>query len=76
MARKSKKRVSDREIAKKNIQKKTIENEFVTNLKLFFIIGTAIVLAGFASLQLYLNSQPPIKNLDMVFLTAMTLTYL
>ncbi len=64
MARKSKKRVSDREIAKKNIQKKTIENEFVTNLKLFFIIGTAIVLAGFASLQLYLNSQPPIKNLE------------
>ncbi len=64
MTRKSKKRVSDKEIAKKNIKKKTMENEFVSNLKLFFIVGSAVVLAGFASLQLYLNSQPPIKNLE------------
>ena len=64
MARKSKKRVSDKEIAKKNIKKKKIENEFVSNLKLICIMGAAFVLAGFASLQLYLNSQPPIKNLE------------
>ena len=64
MTRKSKKRVSDKEIAKKNIKKKTMENEFVSNLKLMMIVGSACVLAGFASLQLYLNSQPPIKNLE------------
>ena len=64
MAKKSKKSVSDKEMAKKNIKKKKMENEFVSNLKLMIIIGSACVLAGFASLQLYLNSQPPIKNLE------------
>ena len=51
-------------MAKKNIKKKKMENEFVSNLKLMIIVGSACVLAGFASLQLYLNSQPPIKNLE------------
>jgi len=64
MARKSKKRVSDKEIAKKNIKKRKMDNEFVSNLKLIVIMGAAFMLAGFASLQLYLNSQPPIKNLE------------
>ena len=64
MVKKSKKRVSDKEMAKKNIKKKKMENEFVSNLKLMIIVGSACVLAGFASLQLYLNSQPPIKNLE------------
>ncbi len=64
MAKKSKKRVSDKEIAKRNIKKKKKDNEFVSNLKFLCIIGAAFILAGFASLQLYLSSQPPIKNLE------------
>ena len=64
MARKYKKRVSDKEIAKRNIKKKKMDNEIVSNLKMVVIVGAACMLAGFASLQLYLNSQPPIKNLE------------
>lgn len=64
MARKSKKRVSDKEIARRNIKKKKIDNDFISNLKFLCIVGAAFVLAGVASLQLYLSSQPPIKNLE------------
>lgn len=64
MARKYKKRVSDKEIAKRNIKKNKIDNDFVANLKFMCIVAGAFVLAGFASLQLYLTSQPPIKNLE------------
>lgn len=64
MARKYKKRVSDKEIAKRNIKKNKIDNDFVANLKFMCIVACAFVLAGFASLQLYLTSQPPIKNLE------------
>lgn len=64
MARKYKKRVSDKEIAKRNIKKKKIDSDFVSNLKFLCIVGAAFLLAGFASLQLYLASQPPIKNLE------------
>ena len=63
MARKSKKRVSDKEIARRNIKKRKIDSDFVSNLKFLCIIAVAFVLAGIASLQLYLSSQPPIKNL-------------
>ncbi len=64
MARKRKKRVSDKEIARRNIKKKKIDSDFVSNLKFMCIVGAAFVLAGFASLQMYLSSQPPIKNLE------------
>lgn len=64
MAKKRKKRVSDKEIARRNIKKKKIDSDFVSNLKFLFIVGAAFMLAGFASLQLYLSSQPPIKNLE------------
>ena len=64
MPRKYKKRVSDKEIARKNIKKKKVENGFILNLKYLCIMGVAFVLAGFVALQLYLSSQPPIKNLE------------
>ena len=64
MAKKSKKRVSDKEIARRNIKKKMIDSDFVSNLKFLCIVGAAFILAGVASLQLYLSSQPPIKNLE------------
>ena len=64
MPRKYKKRVSDKEIARKNIKKKKVENGFISNLKYLCIMGVAFVLAGFVALQLYLSSQPPIKNLE------------
>ena len=64
MAKKYKKRVSDKEIARRNIKKKKMDSDFISNLKMLCIVGAAFVLAGFASLQLYLSSQPPIKNLE------------
>lgn len=64
MPRKYKKRVSDKEIAKRNIKKKKIESDFVSNIKFFCIVAAAFLFAGIASLQLYLTSQPPIKNLE------------
>lgn len=64
MARKYKKRESAKEIAKRNIKKQKIDNSFVSNLKFLCILAGAFVLAGFASLQLYLTSLPPIKNLE------------
>ena len=55
MAKKSKKRVSDKEIARRNIKKKKIDSDFVSNLKFLCIVGAAFILAGVASLQLYLS---------------------
>ena len=62
MSRKYKKKMSDKEIARKNVKKQKIENEFVANLKFMLMMCVAFVLAGFVALQLYLSSQPPIKN--------------
>ncbi len=64
MARKYKKKISDKEIARRNVKKKKTENNFISNLKMLCIVGAAFILAGFAALQLYLSSQPPIKNLE------------
>lgn len=66
MARKynKKKQLSDKEIARRNIKKKKMDSEFVANMKFMFILGAAFVLSAFASLQLYLSSQPPIQNLE------------
>ncbi len=64
MARKYKKRESAKEIAKRNIKKQKIDNGFVANLKFLCILTGAFILAGFASLQLYLTSLPPIKNFE------------
>ncbi len=64
MPRKYKKRMSDKEIARKNVKKQKIENGFIANLKFIMMMGVAFVLAGFVALQLYLSSQPPIKNLE------------
>lgn len=65
MARKYTKRKesSDKEIARRNINKKK-DSGFVSNLKFICILIAAFALAGFASLQVYLSSQPPIKNLE------------
>lgn len=64
MPRKYRKRVSDKEIARRNIRRKKMDNDFISNLKFLCIVAAAFVLAGIASLQLYLSSQPPIKNLE------------
>ena len=46
----------------KEPQKK--ENKFFSNLKLFVITTTALLLAGFTAFNLYLSSLPPIDNLE------------
>lgn len=58
------KHLSDKEIARRNIKNRKIENPFITNLKFLFVVICAVFLAGIVSLQLYLTSQPPIKNLE------------
>ena len=40
------------------------ENKFFSNLKLFVLTCTALMLAGFVALNLYLSSLPPIDNLE------------
>ena len=40
------------------------ENKFFTNLKIFILTCTALMLAGFVALNLYLSSLPPIQNLE------------
>lgn len=40
------------------------ENKFFTNLKMFILTCTALMLAGFVALNLYLSSLPPIENLE------------
>lgn len=46
----------------KNIKKKGYS--FFTNLKLFVLTTTALMLAGIVALNLYLSSLPPIENLE------------
>lgn len=63
MNKKSKKSVSsDKKKEQKNNRKQ--ENKFLSGIKLILLFLGACMLAGFASLQLYLASQPPIKNLE------------
>ena len=52
-------------MAKANISKNSKKKGgFFSTLKFIFIMGCACVLAGIASLQLYLSSLPPINNLE------------
>mgnify|MGYP001632375748 CR=1 FL=1 len=54
-----------KEMAKANISKNSKKKGgFFSTLKFIFIMGCACVLAGIASLQLYLSSLPPINNLE------------
>lgn len=54
-----------KEMAKANISKNSKKKGgFFSTLKFIFIMGCACVLAGVASLQLYLSSLPPINNLE------------
>ena len=39
-------------------------SKFFANLKTFILISTALMLAGFVALNLYLSSLPPIENLE------------
>lgn len=52
-----------KDIARENISRRN-ENKFFTNLKLFVLTSTALLLAGFVSFNLYLSSLPPIENLE------------
>jgi len=52
-----------KEIARENISRKK-ENKFFTNLKMFVLTMTALMLAGFTAFNLYLSSLPPIENLE------------
>lgn len=46
------------------ISQKKKKNSFFLNLKMFVLTSTALVLAGFVALNLYLSSLPPIENLE------------
>lgn len=52
-----------KDMARENISRRK-ENKFFTNLKLFILTSTALLLAGFVSFNLYLSSLPPIENLE------------
>lgn len=52
-----------KDIARENISRRS-ENKFFTNLKLFVLTSTALLLAGFVAFNLYLSSLPPIENLE------------
>ena len=57
--------IKAKEMAKSNISKKSKKNGgFFSTLKFIFIMGCACLLAGVASLELYLSSLPPINNLE------------
>lgn len=47
-----------------NNRKKKGDNMFFANLKLFVLTCTALLLASFVALNLYLSSLPPIENLE------------
>ena len=63
MARKSQSR-NYKNTAKSKQAKRKNNDGFFQILKFIFITGCACILAGIASLQLYLSSLPPIENLD------------
>ncbi|MBQ8459275.1 PBP1A family penicillin-binding protein [bacterium] len=48
----------------REINTKKQENRFFTNLKMFVLTSTALLLAGFTAFNLYLSSLPPIENLE------------
>ena len=52
-----------RDMAKSNISKSN-QGGFFSTLKYVFVLGCACLLAGVASLELYLTSLPPIENLE------------
>ena len=52
-----------KDIARENISRKK-PNSFFTNLKMFILISSALCLAGFVALNLYLSSLPPIPDLE------------
>ena len=54
----------DKEAAMSNIPKKPKKSGFWGTVKFLTITGLACLLAGIASLQLYLSSLPPISNLE------------
>lgn len=53
-------------IARENISKNSAKKQggFFSTLKFLFIMGSACVLAGIVSFELYLSSLPPIENLE------------
>ena len=56
---------SAKDMAKSNISnKKKPENNIFSTLKFVILLGCACLLAGIASLELYLSSLPPIENLE------------
>lgn len=52
-----------KDIARENISRKK-ESKFFTNVKMFILTSTALLLAGIVSFNLYLSSLPPIENLE------------
>ena len=61
----SNKKQSAKENAQSNISKKQKKgNGIFSTIKFIFLLGCACVLAGIASLELYLSSLPPINNLE------------
>ena len=50
--------------AKEKRNEKTSSNKFFTFLKMFIIVFSALFIAGFVALNLYLSSLPPIENLN------------
>jgi len=54
---------SDKEMARANISKKK-KSGFWSTFKFVLLLGGACLLAGVASLELYLSSLPPIENLE------------
>ena len=60
---KYKRRRAAKDIARQNISRKS-ENKFFSNLKMFVLTSTALMLAGFVAFNLYLSSLPPIDNLE------------
>ena len=56
---------SAKEIARANISRnKKQKKSFFSTIKFMFLLFCACILAGVASLELYLSSLPPINNLD------------
>ena len=55
-----------KEMAKANISRnaKKKQGGFFSTIKFVFMLGCACALAGVASLELYLQSLPPINNLE------------